>query len=33
MQNIANYNLVSEVKYRLNNLEVDSIESSGQLEQ
>ncbi len=33
MQNIANYNLVSEVKYRLNNLEIDSIESSGQLEQ
>ena len=33
MQNIANYDLVSEVKYRLNNLEVDSIESSGQLEQ
>ncbi len=33
MQNIANYDLVSEVKYRLNNLEIDSIESSGQLEQ
>lgn len=33
MQNIANYNLVSEVKYRLNNLEIDSVESSGQLEQ
>lgn len=33
MQNIANYDLVSEVKYRLNNLEIDSVESSGQLEQ
>ena len=33
MQNITNYSLVSEVKYRLNNLDVDSIESSGQLEQ
>ena len=33
MQNITNYNLVSEVKYRLNNLDIDSIESSGQLEQ
>lgn len=33
MQNIANGNLVSEVKYRLNNLDIDYIESSGQLEQ
>lgn len=33
MQNLTNYSLVSEVKYRLNNLEVDSVESSGQLEQ
>jgi len=33
MQNIVNYDLVSEVKYRLNNLDIDSIESSGQLEQ
>ena len=31
MQNITN--LVSEVKFRLNNLDIDSIESSGQLEQ
>lgn len=33
MQNIANYDLVSEVKFRINNLKVDSVESSGQLEQ
>lgn len=33
IQNITNYNLVSEVKYRLNNLDIESIESSGQLEQ
>ena len=33
MRNIANNNLVSEVKYRINNLSVDSIVSSGQLEQ
>lgn len=33
MQNIANGDLVAEVKYRINNLDVDSILSSGQLEQ
>lgn len=33
MQNIANSDLVAEVKYRLNNLSVDSILSTGQLEQ
>ncbi len=33
MQNIANDDLVAEVKYRLNNLKIDSILSSGQLEQ
>lgn len=33
MQNIANSSLVEEVKYRINNLDVDSILSSGQLEQ
>ncbi len=33
MQNITNRDLVSEVKFRLNNLDIDSIESSGQLEQ
>ena len=33
MHNIANGDLVAEVKYRLNNLDVDSILSSGQLEQ
>ena len=33
MQNIANSDLVAEVKYRINNLDVDSILSSGQLEQ
>ena len=33
MQNIANNDLISEVKYRINNLNVDSVLSSGQLEQ
>lgn len=33
MQNIANDDLVAEIKYRINNLDVDSILSSGQLEQ
>lgn len=33
MQNIANGDLVSEVKYRLNNLNIDSLLSTGQLEQ
>lgn len=33
MQNIANSDLVAEVKYRINNLGVDSLLSSGQLEQ
>lgn len=33
MQNIANGDLVAEVKYRLNNLEIDSLFSTGQLEQ
>lgn len=33
MKNIANNDLVAEVKYRLNNIDVDSIISSGQLEQ
>lgn len=33
MKNIANDSLVNEVKYRLNNINVDSIISSGQLEQ
>lgn len=33
MKNIANGDLVSEVKYRLNNLSVDSVLSTGQLEQ
>lgn len=33
MKNIANSDLVSEVKFRINNLDVDSILSSGQLEQ
>ena len=33
MTNIANDNLVSEIKYRLNNIEIDSLLSSGQLEQ
>lgn len=33
MKNIANNDLVSEVKYRINNLNIDNILSSGQLEQ
>lgn len=33
MENIANSDLVGEVKYRLNNIEIDSLLSSGQLEQ
>lgn len=33
INNIANDNLVSEVKFRINNLEIDSLLSSGQLEQ
>lgn len=33
MQDIANNDLVAEVKYRINNLEIDSLLSSGQLEQ
>ena len=33
MQNIANSDLIAEVKYRINNLEIDSLLSSGQLEQ
>lgn len=33
MQNIANGDLIAEVKYRINNLDVDSILSAGQLEQ
>ena len=33
VKNIANDDLVSEVKYRLNNLKIDSLLSSGQLEQ
>lgn len=33
MQNIANGDLVAEVKYRINNLKLDSLLSSGQLEQ
>ena len=33
MQNIANGDLIAEVKYRINNLDIDSILSSGQLEQ
>ena len=33
LENIANDDLVAEVKYRMNNLEVDSVLSSGQLEQ
>ena len=33
MQNIANGDLVSEVKYRLQNLDVDSLISTGELEQ
>ena len=33
IQDIANNDLVNEVKYRLNNLEIDSLVSSGELEQ
>lgn len=33
MQNITNSDLVSEVKYRINNLSIDSLISSGELEQ
>lgn len=33
MSNITNSNLVNEIKYRLNNLSIDSLLSSGQLEQ
>ncbi len=33
MQDIANGDLVAEVKYRINNLDIDSLLSSGQLEQ
>ena len=33
LKNIANDDLVNEVKYRLNNLEIDSLLSAGELEQ
>ncbi len=33
MKNITNSDLINEVKYRLNNLEVDSLLSAGELEQ
>lgn len=33
MSNIANADLVSEVQYRINNLDIDALISSGQLEQ
>lgn len=33
MKNIANDELVAEVRYRINNLDIDSLISSGQLEQ
>lgn len=33
MQNITNDDLVNEVKYRLNNLDIDSLLSAGELEQ
>ena len=33
MQNITNEDLVNEVKYRLNNLDIDSLLSAGELEQ
>ena len=33
LHNIANDNLVAEVKFRINNLEIDSLLSTGQLEQ
>ena len=32
-KNITNEDLINEVKYRLNNLEVDSLLSAGELEQ
>ncbi len=33
MQNITNSSLVNEIKYRLNNIKIDSLLSSGELEQ
>lgn len=33
LQNIANGDLIAEAKYRLNNIDIDSLLSSGQLEQ
>lgn len=33
MENITNGDLIAEVKYRINNLDIDSLLSSGQLEQ
>lgn len=33
LKNVANEDLVAEVKYRMNNLEIDSLLSSGELEQ
>ena len=33
MKNITNSDLVNEVKYRLNNLDIDSLLSAGELEQ
>lgn len=33
LKNIANTDLISEVRYRLNNLAIDYLTSSGQLEQ
>ena len=33
MHNLANDDLVAEVKYRINNLEIDSLLSAGELEQ
>ena len=33
IQNIANDDLVAEVKYRVNNLGIDSLLSAGELEQ
>lgn len=33
MENIANDDLIAEIKYRINNLKIDSLLSSGQLEQ
>lgn len=33
MKNVANNDLVAEVKYRINNLGIDYLISSGQLEQ